>query len=218
MAWNLPAVLRQSGERMCTVVFEAVEVGDCVLGNRAVACPCLCRSVESTSRVFSLIGYDGRVRRAPGFCWCFRSVKSVGRLWRSSIIFERMVGVEVGHSECRVGQQSVKIGGNRSGAGGFGRLDLMLRPSTRRSCRGVSVSRACGEDKETQGLSLLSCRTGAEPWRQAWFIGIQGSQTIGLRIRGFTGKGDRSRGTSDATAWYWYRRSSLGLSHRTSHS
>ena len=30
-------------------------------------------------------------------------------------------------------------------------------------------------------------------------------------------KGDRSQGASDAIAWYWYRRSSLRLSHRTSY-
>jgi hypothetical protein len=84
------------------------------------------------------------------------------------MIFERIVGVEVGRSECHDRQQSVEIEGNRSGAGGFGRLDLMLCPSTRRSCRQISVSRAFGEDEDTQQSSLLSYHTGAEPQRQAW--------------------------------------------------
>ena len=84
------------------------------------------------------------------------------------MIFERIVGVEVSHSECRDGQQSVKIRGNRSGAGGFGRLDLMLRPSTRRSCRWISVSRAFGEDKDMQWSSLLSCLAKTEQRHQAW--------------------------------------------------
>ena len=84
------------------------------------------------------------------------------------MIFERIVGVEVGHLECRDGQQSVEIGGNRSGAGGFSRLDLMLRPSTRCSRCRISVSRAFWEDKDTQRSSLLSCLTRVEPQHQAW--------------------------------------------------
>ena len=51
---------------------------------------------------------------------------------------------------------------------GSGRLDLMLRPSTRRSRRRISVSRAFREDKGTQRSSLLSCHTRAESRRQVW--------------------------------------------------
>ena len=42
----------------------------------------------------------------------------------------------------------------------------VLRPSTRRSRCRISVSRAFGEDEGTQRLSLLSCLSRAEPWRQ----------------------------------------------------
>ena len=49
------------------MVFGVVEVGDCVLGYRAVACPCLCQSVGSPSCVFTLIGYDGCVHKVTRF-------------------------------------------------------------------------------------------------------------------------------------------------------
>ena len=66
---------------------------------------------------------------------------------------------------------------------------MLLRPSTRHSRCRISVSRAFGEGKGMQQLSLLSCLTGAEPRRQAWLSGFRGSQAIGLRIRGFTSEG-----------------------------
>ena len=49
------------------------------------------------------------------------------------MIFEKMVDVKVGRSGCLDRQWSVEIGDNRSGAGGFTRLDLMLRSSPKRS-------------------------------------------------------------------------------------
>ena len=61
-----------------------------------------------------------------------------------------------------------KIGVDRLVQEGSGRLDLMLRPSTRRSRCRISVSRAFVKDKGTQRSSLLSCLTRAEPRRQAW--------------------------------------------------
>ena len=78
-----------------------VRVEGYFLGYREVACPFLCRSVESSSCVFTVIGYNGCVRKMERFRWCFRSGESGGRSWRSLMIFERIVDVEVGHSRCR---------------------------------------------------------------------------------------------------------------------
>ena len=55
-------------------------------------------------------------------------------------------------------------------------------------------------------------------WHLAWLSGIQWSQAISLRIDGSQVKELGvywSQGTSDAIAWYWYRRSSLRLDKRT---
>ena len=78
-----------------------VRVEDYFLGYRAIACPCLCRLVELSSCIFSVIRYDGYVRKVSRFHRCFGSVESVGRLWRSSMIFERVIGVRVGCLRCR---------------------------------------------------------------------------------------------------------------------
>jgi hypothetical protein len=83
------------------VVVVWVKVWGCFLGYRAVACPCLCRLVESSSCVFTVIGYDGYVRRVMRFRRCFRSVGLDGRSWRSLMILEGIVGTRVGHSRCR---------------------------------------------------------------------------------------------------------------------
>ena len=78
-----------------------VKVGDCFLGYRAIACPCLCQLVESSSCVFTVIGYGGYVHKVMEFRWCFGLVESVGRLWRLLMIFEEVVGVKVGRLRCR---------------------------------------------------------------------------------------------------------------------
>ena len=96
----------------------------------------------------------------------------------------RVVGIEAGWPRCCDRWRSITIGVDRSVQEGSGRLDLMLRPSTRRSRCRISVSRAFVEDKGTQRSSLLSCLLRAEPRRQAWLSGFRGSQAIGLRIRG----------------------------------
>ena len=99
------------------MVAEVVGVEDYFLGYRAIACPCLCRSVESSLCVFTMIGCDGCVRGVIRFCWRFRSGESDGRSWRSLMIFEGVVG-----------------------AGGFRRLDLMLRSSPKRGQSRILVS------------------------------------------------------------------------------
>ena len=91
----------QSRARTCIVVVVWVRVEDCFLGYRAVACLCLCRSVESSSCVFTVIRYDDCVRRMMRFRWCFRSGESDGGSWRSLMIFEEVVGTKVVHSRCR---------------------------------------------------------------------------------------------------------------------
>ena len=78
-----------------------VKVEDYFLGCRAIACPCLCRSVESSSCVFTVIGCDGDVRGMMRFRGCVRSGESDGRSWRSSMIFEGIVGAKVGRSRYR---------------------------------------------------------------------------------------------------------------------
>ena len=78
-----------------------VKVGGCFLGYRAIACPCLCRSVELSLYVFSVIGYDGCVRKMMRFRWRVGSGESDGRSWRSLMIFEGIVDVEVGRSRRR---------------------------------------------------------------------------------------------------------------------
>ena len=100
--------------------------------------------------------------------------------------------VEVGWSRRRDRERSVAIGVDRSVQEGSGRLDLMLRPSTRRSRCRISISRAFVEDKGTQRSSLLSCLSRAEPRRLAWLWGFRGSQAIGLRIGGSQVKENRS--------------------------
>ena len=118
---------------MCIVVVVWVKVRDYFLHYRAIACPCLCRLVESSSHVFAVIGYDGCGRGVSRFRRYFRSVESVSRSWRLLMIFERVVGVKVGCSECRDRWRSVRIGNDRLSAGGFRRLDLMLCSSSKHS-------------------------------------------------------------------------------------
>ena len=122
------------------MVIVWVRVEGSFLDYRAVVCPCLCRLVGSSSCVFTVIGYDSCVRGMKRFRWYFRSVESVGRSWRSLMIFERVSGVEVGRSRCRDRRWLVKIGDDRSIAGGFRRLDLMLRSSSKRSRSRILVS------------------------------------------------------------------------------
>ena len=86
---------------MCIVVVVMVRVEGCFLGYRAIACLCLCQSVELSLFVFTRIRYNGCVRRVLGFRRYFRLVGSVGRSWRSLMIFEEVVDVEVGRSGCR---------------------------------------------------------------------------------------------------------------------
>ena len=86
------------------MVVGVVGVEDCCLGYRAIACPCLCQWVESSSCVFTAIGCGDGVCRVWGFHRCFRSVELVGRSWRLLMIFERVVDARVGRSRCRDGQ------------------------------------------------------------------------------------------------------------------
>ena len=81
-----------------------MRVEDYLLGYRAIACPCLCWLVESSLCVFTVIGYDGCVRGVSRFRRCFRSMESVGRSWRSSMIFEEVVGVGIDRPRCCDGQ------------------------------------------------------------------------------------------------------------------
>ena len=83
------------------MVVEWVKGADYFLGYRAIVCPCLCRLAESSSYIFAVIGYDGRVCGMSSFRRCFRSVESVGRSWRSSTIFRMVVGVSFSRSRCR---------------------------------------------------------------------------------------------------------------------
>jgi hypothetical protein len=94
------------------VVVVWVRVEDCFLGYRAIACPCLCRPVESSSCVFTLIGCGCRIRGILGFRRCFGSVESVGRSWRSLMIFPgylvlRLVGRDVAIASDRSRSESI---------------------------------------------------------------------------------------------------------------
>ena len=89
-----------------------VRVEDCFLGYRAIACPCLCRPVESSSCVFTLIGCGCRICGILGFRGCFGSVESVGRSWRSLMIFpgylvSRLVGQGVATASDRLRSESI---------------------------------------------------------------------------------------------------------------
>ena len=97
-----------------------VRVEGCFLGYRAVACPCLCRPVESSLRVFTLIGCNCRIRGILDFCRCFRSVESVGRSWRSLVIFP-------GYSVLRSVGQDVAITSDQLRSGSVGRCRRVQR-------------------------------------------------------------------------------------------
>ena len=56
------------------------------------------------------------------------------------MIFGGVVGARVGRSRCRDRQWSVEIKDNQSVAGGFRRLDLMLRSSPKRRRGRILVS------------------------------------------------------------------------------
>ena len=99
---------------MYIVVVVWVRVEDCFLDYRAIACPCLCRPVESSSCVFTLIGCGCRIRGMLGFRRCFGSVESVGRSWRSLMIFP-------GYLVLRLVGQGVAITSDRSRSESIGR-------------------------------------------------------------------------------------------------
>ena len=86
----------------------------------------------------------------------------------------RVVGVEVSWSKCCDRWKSITIGVDRSVQEGSGRLDLMLRPSTRHSRSRISVSRDIEEDLGTQRSSLLSRPTKGRTTVSGVVIGIQG--------------------------------------------
>ena len=117
-----------------------VKVWGCFLGCRAIAFLCLCRSVESSSYVFTVIGYDDYIRKMMRFRWRVGSGESDGRSWRSLMISSGVVSIEVGRSRCRDRERSVAIGVDRSVQEGSGRLDLMLRSSPKRSRDQILVS------------------------------------------------------------------------------
>ena len=83
------------------MVVEWVGGTNYFLGCRAIVCLCLCRLVESSSYVFTVIKYDGRVRGVSSFCRYFRLVESVGRSWRLLTIFRMIVGVRFSRLRCR---------------------------------------------------------------------------------------------------------------------
>ena len=58
----------------------------------------------------------------------------------------RVIDIEVSWSRCRYRRWSVAIGVDRLVQEGSGRLDLMLRPSSRRSRSRISISRDIEED------------------------------------------------------------------------
>ena len=123
-------------------------------GHKAVVC--LDRLVVSSFRLFTPIALGGRVRLVFGFRWGLRSTRSDGRSSKSLMIssgwlISRSVVQDVGDR-----WRSIKIGVNWSVQEGSGRLDLMLRPSPRRS-QGRSLLVELSGRKEVRS-SRPSCR------------------------------------------------------------
>ena len=83
------------------MVIVMARVKGCFLGYKAVACPCLCQSVELSLSIFMKIGYGSCIHGVLGFRQCLRLVESVSRSWRLLKIFERVIGVVVGCSRHR---------------------------------------------------------------------------------------------------------------------